>query len=463
MTNAVLSPVTIDSCSTTVAHAFLAALSSRGERPALRWRGDDGDWCSWTTGELAFDVARVAAGLRELGVQPGQRVVLLMRNVAEFHVADLAVMFAGATPISIYNSSAPEQIAYLINSAQASVAIVEDARFLGRIDAVRDQLPGLQQIVVVRDAPTGRDDVHSWSSVRNHDPVELEEAAGALSPTTAATIIYTSGTTGPPKGVVLTHENVCVMGSALAQSFGVDVSGKRVISYLPMAHIAERNVSHYGMIFHGLEVVCCPDAGALNEYLVHTRPHLMFGVPRVWEKIRSGILSALAANPEMAGGFDAAIEAAKPIALARSWDTATEQQHRTWQTLQDTSLRQVREMVGLDHVEYAVTGAAPIPGDVVEWYNALGVPLSEVYGLSECTGTMTWSPHRIKPGTVGPPVPGCEVRIADDGEVVCRGPIVFPGYLNEPEKTAEVVDADGWLHTGDIGRLDSDGYLALRR
>jgi len=442
----------------TIAHEFVSAMDARGEQTAVRWRELDGGWRSWTTGELGGQVALAAAGLRALGVQPGQRVLLMMRNIAEFHVADLAVMFCGATPVSIYNSSPPEQVAYLAGHAEATAAIVEDREFLGRFQAVGDQLPKGMRFVLVRGSADG---VTPWASLLESTPLDLAGAAAGISPDAAATVIYTSGTTGAPKGVVLTHANVCAQVAALREVIPGEVSGKRVVSYLPMAHIAERAVSHYGMVLNGYEISCCPDLNQLGEYLTQVRPQIMFGVPRVWEKIRARVLAAVAADPERAAKLDAAIAAATPIALARNWDTATDEQNVAWDRLQQAGLLAVRELVGLDQAEFAITGAAPIPVHVIEWYNGLGVPLSEVYGMSENTGAMTWTPHKIKPGTVGPPVPGAQVRIAGDGEVLCRGPIVFPGYLKDPQQTAEAIDADGWLHTGDIGRLDEDGYLTI--
>lgn len=442
----------------TITGEFLAALEKRRDHTSLRWRDADGAWHEWTTGEVADRVARAAAGLRALGVGPGQRVMLMLRNIPEFHVADLAVMFCGATPVSIYNSSSPEQVAYLAGHAEASVAIVEDAGFLARFDAVRDRLPLLGHAVVVRGAPDG---VLSWDLLLDHEPIDLAEAAVGITATSPATVIYTSGTTGPPKGVVLTHENVVSQVLGLRSLFDHDITGRRLVSYLPMAHIAERAVSHYGMILNNYQVSCCPDLDSLGEYLVQVRPQVIFGVPRVWEKIRARVLAAVSADPERAAKLAGAIKAATPIAMARNWGTATHEQNANWEFLQDAGLRAVCEMVGLDQVEYAITGAAPIPVEVIEWWNGLGVPLSEVYGMSENTGAMTWTPTRIKPGTVGPPIPGAEVRLGEDGEVLCRGQLVFPGYLKDPERTAEALDADGWLHTGDIGQFDEDGYLRI--
>jgi len=445
---------------TTVPEAFLATVARSGDRTALRWKTADDAWDSMSFTELADRVARVAAGLQNLGVQPGDRVLLMMRNIAEFHVADLAVLVAGATPVSIYNSSSPDQIAYLAGHARAGVAILEDPAFLGRFDLALDQLPELTRFVVLRDAPD-REDVTSFDTLLQAEPLDLAKAAESVGPDDLATVIYTSGTTGNPKGVMVTQRNVCAEVTALRAEFATDLIGKRIVSYLPMAHIAERAVSHYLLAFDGVEVSCCPEPAQLSAHLVAVHPQIMFGVPRVWEKLRGGILAAVGRDAARAASFNAAIEVARPIGLARSWGTTTPEQDAVWDEVQAGGLGAVRQMVGLDAVEFAITGAAPIPDVVIEWFNALGVPLAEVYGMSENTGAMTLSLRSIKPGTVGRAVVGTEVRLAEDGEVICRGDIVSPGYLDDPEKTAETFDADGWLHTGDIGVLDEEGYLRI--
>jgi long-chain acyl-CoA synthetase len=445
---------------TTLAAAFLATVADSPDRTAVRWRNGDDTWSSWTFGELADRVARFAAGLQDLGVRPGDRVMLMMRNIAEFHVADLAVVLAGATPVSIYNSSSPEQVAYLAGHAGARLAILEDSNYLARFDAALDSLPQLSGFVVLRDAPA-RDDVTSFDTLLEQEPLDLAQAASAVAPDDLATVIYTSGTTGNPKGVMVTQRNVCAEVAALRAEFATDLAGKRIVSYLPMAHIAERAVSHYLLAFDGVEVSCCPEPAQLSAYLADVHPQIMFGVPRVWEKLRAGILAAVGRDAGRAASFAAAIEAARPIGLARSWGTTTPEQDAVWDEVQAGGLRMAREMVGLDQVEFAITGAAPIPAEVIEWFNALGVPLAEVYGMSENTGAMTLSLRNIRPGTVGRVVSGAEVALAEDGEVILRGDIVSPGYLDDPEKTAETFDAEGWLHTGDIGVLDEEGYLRI--
>ncbi|MCU1453803.1 MAG: AMP-binding enzyme [Acidimicrobiales bacterium] len=443
----------------TVARLFLATVEAHPDVVALRWK--DGDaWREWSYGEYADRVARAVTGWRALGVEPGDRVVLMMRNRPEFHVADLAALFCGATPVSIYNSSASDQVEYLAGHAKATIGLVEDDGLLGRFAPVRSALIDLGALGVVE--PGELDADFTWADLLAHEPADLAAAAAVGQPEDLATVIYTSGTTGPPKGVMITNRNVCFSIESLRRILPfTEYVGKRLVSYLPMAHIAERMVSHYQPAALGYEVTCCPEPGAFAAYAREVHPNVMFGVPRVWEKLQAGVVAAIHADPEKGGQFDQAVAAAEPIALRRSWGEMTPEDDATWAQLDAAVFGPVRAMLGLDQVELASSGAAPIPASLLSWYLAVGIPLSEVYGMSENTGAMTYTIERVKPGTVGPAMPGTEVVIADDGEVLCRGGHVFPGYLDDPEKTAEALDSDGWLHSGDIGELDEDGYLRI--
>ena len=449
----------------TVAGAFRDRVKRNPGAVALRWRDQDEGWSEWTWADYADQATRVAAGLGALGLGPGQRIVLLMRNCPEFHVADTAALLCGATPISIYNSSAPEQVEYLAGHSEASIAVVEDVGFLERVLKVRGQLPDLRHIIVVRD-PDGLAprDVTSWAALTAAQPVDLDAAAALAQPGDLATVIYTSGTTGPPKGVMLSHYTVVFTAKGYERALGFDPAGLRAISYLPMAHIAERMSSHYLGITGGLEVTTCPDAGLVGQYLTQVRPNTFFGVPRVWEKIHAGVNAALASQGKLAQ-FDEAVAAARPVAEARAragrGEPLAENLAQLWGALDEAAFRGVRQLLGLDELEIAVTGAAPIPVELLEWFRAIGVPMSEIYGMSESCGPMTWEPYRVKPGTVGPPFPGCEVKLLEDGEIVCRGGNVFDGYLKDPARTAEALDAEGWLHSGDIATVDDGGYFRV--
>ncbi len=449
----------------TVTGRFADTVANHGDRVALRSRGPEGEWTEWTWREYSGRACRVAAGLARLGVGPGDRVALMIRNVVDFHVADMAALLLGATPFSIYNSSSAEQVQYLLSHAEAKVAIVENSTFLSRFLEVRADLPALARIVLVDGEAEG--DAVAWASLMAEEPVDLAEASRLAQPQDLATLIYTSGTTGPPKGVMITHYNVLWTAESVFRSFGIDgdeMVGMRIVSYLPMAHIAERMVSHYLAVTSAFEVSSCPDPTELATYLREVRPNIAFGVPRVWEKVHAGVQAALNADPDKKEKFGEAVAAAKPIATKRTLEgdeSLSDDERQMIDFLDAVAFSQVRGLLGVDEMRFAITGAAPIPADLVEWYRTIGVPLSEIYGMSENTGPLTWDPFRVKPGCVGRPLPGVEVALADDGEVIARGGNVFKGYLNDPVMTAEALDDDGWLHTGDIGEFDDEGYLRI--
>jgi long-chain acyl-CoA synthetase len=414
---------------------------------------------TWT--EYADLVARAAAGLAALGVGRRDRVVLMMRNRLEFHVADLAVLALGGTPISIYNSSSPEQIAYLVRHCRARAAITETGSYSDRVlDAAADA-PDLRTVVVIGDAPAG---TSPWTDLFGADTVDLAAAEAASDPADLLTVIYTFGTTGPPKGVMLNHRNVLASSAGFQAYSGRPFdTGMRLVSYLPMAHIAERMVSHYNHVLRGSEAVPCPEITALSTYLPRVRPSALFGPPRVWEKLATGIQAQVAARgPEAAASFEGALAVGRQVQQLRAaGEEPTGELAETWAFVDEVAFAPVRAAIGLDQCEYVFSGAAPVPPEVIDFLRDIGLPMSEVYGMSENCGGMTWEPHRVKPGRVGTAYPGVEVITAPDGEVLCRGPIVFTGYLDDPERTAEALDADGWLHTGDIGEFDADGYLKI--
>lgn len=450
----------------TVPRRFLETAAENAEYPLLNSMKPDstngGGWNTWTTGQVCDLTAQVAAGLTADGVEPGDRVLLMMRNRPDFHWLDLGIQFVRATPVSIYNSSSHEEIEYLANHAQARVAIVEDEGFLTRVLKARDGLPSLERIYVI-DPPEGDlpDGVHPVDELMGRGSADLDALAAATQPDDLATLIYTSGTTGPPKGVMISQYNVVYTNESLFEAIDdPEARGWRTVSYLPMAHIAERMVSHYGSLVNGFQVYCCPDFNELLSYLKEVKPQMVFGVPRVFEKIYAGVNAALAAEPEKQQQFNDGVAAAIEIKRAEFDGTITDEQRETWAFLDAVAFSTVRGLVGLDECALAITGAAPLPAEILEWFNAIGINLAEVYGLSETTGPMTFSPARNKPGWVGQAIPGCEVKLADDGEVICRGGNVFQGYLDMPEQTAAAL-AGGWFHSGDIGEIDDEGYVRI--
>ncbi len=457
----------------TVPRRFAQTVANHPDRVALRCKNPDGEtWHEQTWSDYGHLAGRVAAGLRALGVGPGDRVVLMMRNRPEFHAADIGVLLLGATPISIYQSSAPEQIEYLVAHSGAVAAIVEDGGYLARFLDVRDVIPRLRHLVLIDTGPDdsgpdlGRDDLVTWVDLVAGEPLALDDCLDNLTPDDLATVIYTSGTTGPPKGVMVTQRNVCWTLRSIELLYdhgGLDTSGHwRAISYLPMAHIAERFTSHYAGIGFVMEVTTCPDTSLVTSYLGAVKPQFFFGVPRVWEKMHAGINALAGSDPERKAMLDRAVDVGHEMyELRRSGGSAGAELRAAFEETEPARAL-VKALVGLDQVVLAGTGAAPIPAVVLRFFDGLGVPISEVYGLSENTGPMSWEVwEHSRLGTVGRAIPGDTIELAGDGEVLLKGGNVFAGYLEDPVKTAETIDADGWMHTGDIGVLDADGYLTI--
>ncbi|MEM8748199.1 MAG: AMP-binding protein, partial [Actinomycetota bacterium] len=381
----------------TAPRVFLDTVEAHGPAPALHAMNADGGWDDTTFAQYADKVAHLAAGLQAAGVTAGERVLLMMRNIPDFHWFDTAAQFLRATPVSIYNSSSPEEIQYLAHHAEAEIAILEDDSFLERMLKVRDELPHLTTIYVLH-PPEGPlpDGVEPASALFEHGTADLHALADATEPDDLATLIYTSGTTGPPKGVMISQYNVLfaveILKASMASSFTEGYAGLRTVSYLPMAHIAERAMSHYSGILVGYDVYCCPDPNQLTAYLKEVRPQILFGVPRVWEKINAGVEAALGADPEKKAQFDDGVAAAKQILADSFGRDRTDDEQATLDFLDAAAFSTVRGLVGLDELVVGVTGAAPIPNTVLEWFHAVGVNLTEIYGMSETTGPMTWSP-----------------------------------------------------------------------
>jgi len=445
----------------TVAAQFCTTVNSYPDRIALRWKTGE-SYSEMTWSQYGEQAGRMAHALADLGVVRGSRVLLMTRNRPEFHIADVATTLLGATSVSIYNSSSPTQIEYLASHSEVMVAIIESAELLTRILEVRDKIPSLKKVIVIDTENVTASDVLSWDELLKTDSIDIEAAAAQVAPDDLATIIYTSGTTGPPKGVMLDHANVVWTVNSMFDCWvDKDPFFSRMVSYLPMAHIAERMTSHYQAIVGVLEVTTCPDAAEIGKYLAATRPQIFFGVPRVWEKLQAGVMAMAQANPDQL----ALLQAALPVGGRVSEYRARGEELPTDLAAELSGVQPVFDLVlnllGLDQIISAITGAAPIPMDTFHFFRCLGLELSEVYGLSETSGPMTWEPFLVHPGTVGRPLPGCEVTLADDGEVMARGGNIFRGYLNDPVRTAEVLDSNGWFSSGDIGEFDSDGYLKI--
>jgi long-chain acyl-CoA synthetase len=419
------------------------------------------DSVSLTWSDLLTRVDAIAGGLAKLGVERGDCVAIMLSNRPEFHLVDLAAVMLGATPFSIYTTYPAEEIEYLITDSQAKVAIVEQA-FLDQVLKARENLPGLEHVVVV-DGEAG-DGTVGLADVEGSNPDFDVAAAGAeVSPDDILTLIYTSGTTGHPKGVQLTHHAVMFTARMVEQVIDFP-PGSRVISWLPSAHIAERNAHHYIPIIYAGSVTCAPNPREVLSYLPQVRPNWFFAVPRIWEKLKAGLEAMQAAQPEEQSApiRDALAASIERVRLRQQGKPVPPELERRVAEADENLFSKIREMLGLDQALAVNVGAAPTPVDVLEFFHALGIELSELWGLSETCGLGAVNrPGQVKIGTVGPASPGVEIKLAEDGEVLCRGEFMMLGYRNQPEKTAEAIDAEGWLATGDIGTLDEDGFLKI--
>ncbi|WP_300614551.1 long-chain fatty acid--CoA ligase [Trebonia sp.] len=424
----------------TLLTTYAGTVAAAPDAEAHRWL-EDGQWRSLTYREAHEQVRDLALGLGVIGLRAGEFAVIWSRNRPEATIADYAVMHARGVPVFIYPTVSAEQAAYIAGHCDASVAIVE-REFLPRLMSIRGQLPKLRQVIVI---DGGSADAIGWPRLAGLGHGEAERSPGLFEQTwrqvetdDLATLIYTSGTTGQPKAVMLTHRNVRFLQLSIdrvlpREAQSDDDGSARLISYLPVAHVTARAVDHWGAMAYPITLAHCPDPRQLFQVAGQVHPTTLFAVPRVWEKLHAALRTAL---PDVA-----------PAAV---------------RALPEQVRQAVLTRIGLDRCRLASSGAAPLDPAIIEFYLALGLPFTEGWGMTELSMAATIAaPGRTRVGAVGTALPGMELRVADDGEVLVRGPLVMGGYYKDPEQTAEAVDADGWMHTGDVGEVDADGFLKI--
>lgn len=448
----------------TIVDSFNRNADTYPNEPAIHWK--EGDWQSLTWSEYRNVVHKAAAGLETLGAGDGEFVAIMSGNRPEHVIADFATMHTGATPVTIYSTLAAGQIQYIADNCRVTVAILEDLDFMKRWEEIRSELPNLRYVVLMSGAEN-YDTVEwvlSWDDLLargvrrlEEDPEVVSRSADSITPETLATLIYTSGTTGTPKGVMISQRNVVWTVESLRRATNLEV-GPRMLSYLPLAHIAERVATHYLATYLAGQVWYCPNLANVLEYIQVARPTLFVGVPRVYEKFHFRLQARFA---EAEGLKAKILHKALDLNGKRVDAELTGKNGPLLAGLLDRiALSKVREGLGMEDVDLAITAAAPISPDLVRFFHTIGVPLYEVYGMSENTGPATATlPGAIKLGSVGKPLPGVEVKTAEDGELMMRGGIVSEGYYKLEEETRETFDSEGWLHSGDLAQIDKDGYV----
>ncbi|MDE0231799.1 MAG: long-chain fatty acid--CoA ligase [bacterium] len=446
------------------------AADNHPERSAARWQGGDGEWASLTWEEMRGVSHQAAAGLQTLGVGKGDFVGIMAGVRPEHAIADLGIVHTGAVPITFYDTLAPPQIAYIGHQAGVKVAILENREVLERWEAVRAQLPRLEHVVLLDasedDLPDG---ATSWEALLargaellGSDPETVTRSAAEVTPSDLATLIYTSGTTGHPKGVMITHRNVAWTAECIFSTLDMP-DHVRTLAYLPFAHIATRAGTHYIPIYAAGEIYYCPDLTQVADYARACRPQAFLGVPRVWEKFQARLLEALEADPKRRDLVMKAIANGKQVVEGRVSGKKASLGSRIKHALFDRIIfSKIRARLGMDELQLAVTAAAPISRDLLVFFHALGVPLYEVYGMSENTGPSTCTtPDNPALGTVGRPFMGVEVETVEDGEIRVRGGVVTAGYYRMPQETSSTFSEDGWLYSGDLGEWDDAGNLKV--
>jgi len=457
----------------TMTAVFWNAAAQRGDRVVMREK-HMGLWREWTWSATATAVREIGDGLLSLGFAAGECASILANTVVEWVLADIAVLSCGGVSNGIYPTDAPAQVEYLCADSRTKILFVEDDEQLDKALAVRDRLPLLETLVVfdtdgLRDFADAR--VLSLAALRERGrahaaahPRELDERIAGCKPGDLAILVYTSGTTGKPKGAMHSHHGIVFTVRGYNTIIAQDESDERMC-FLPLCHIAERLGGEYFALYTGSVLNFVENPETIPENVREIAPTVFTAVPRIWEKFYSSVAIALR---ESGRGQQAAYAWAigvghRVAARVLAGEPVGAVLKLQFMVARLLALDNVRRSIGIHRARFCVTGAAPISPELVRWYLALGVPMIEVWGMTESCGAATYTPSaRMKPGSIGPACPYNEVRLdAATGELMIRGDNVFMGYLNQPEKTAETIDGEGWLHTGDVGTQDGDGYFRI--
>ena len=444
----------------TVMQVLDATAKSHGTKPALKVKRD-GSWKTWTWADYHSDIRKTAKALMHLGLEKQTGVSIIGFNSPEWAIADMGAIYAGGFPAGIYTTNSPPQCKYIAEHSDSVVAFAENAAQAAKFHEIWEELPKCKALVIMDDSSDEHDYAYSWSEflalAENVDDATLQARMDEQKPDETCTFIYTSGTTGSPKAVMITHDNITWTAESAVSTINgyANVEQERVISYLPLSHIAEQLISLHFPVACGGCTYFAESIEKLGDNLKEVRPTMFLAVPRVWEKIQAKMvatgaktkglkkkIAAWAKGVGLEGGYAEQNGAGKPMFYGLA---------------NKLVFSKVREALGLDQCRVQITSAAPISKDTLEFFLSLGVPIMEVYGMSECTGPATLSlPTSYKTGSVGWALPGAEIKIAEDGEICMKGRHVMAGYYKNPEATAEAIDADGWLHSGDLGKIEGE-------
>jgi long-chain acyl-CoA synthetase len=460
---------TVTPAAATITELFARAIEQWPDNAAFHVKRGE-DWVPTTFAEYGEHTRACAGGLIAKGFAPGDFGAILSGNRPEWHEADLGMINAGLVSCPVYPTNSAPQVHFILDHSESKVVFVEDEEQRAKIEKIRGDLPKLQLCVVFTGEGCDGDFYMSWADLLEQgaaynkaQPGELDQRSRAAKPDDLLAVIYTSGTTGDPKGTMLSHHNAVWTLASLHQVLEAGPDDRK-LSFLPLSHVAERTSSEYLQLQQGFGIWFAGGVETIGEDLKAARPTIQFVVPRILEKQYDGIMNLVKSLPdEQRTGAEQAIELGKQRArLQQEGKSLPEELEAAWSKADSELFALARMALGYDAARAVVSGAAPVSTDLLEFFRAIGVPVFEVYGQTEDHGPTTINRvDRWKLGTVGYAIPGGEVRIADDGEILYRGPNVCLGYYRNEEATRELIDDDGWLHSGDIGEMDADGFVTI--
>ena len=440
---------------------------SNGGDAAIHDRNPDGTWANTTWAGYWASIRRVGKGLMALGLQPNDCVAIVGANRRDWVICQHGINAAQGVPAPLYTTLLPEQMEYIIGNAQSKIVICDDQTQLDKYISIAKGESTIEHIVTMDDLGSSDPRVITLAALMEKgdsvDDAELDARLAAVQMDDVALLIYTSGTTGLPKGAMLTHRGIDLIANAVAEVFPSLLETKtRAVSYLPLCHAAEQGMTNFAGLMVQAETYYCSDLTQIKDYLGEVHPTLFLAVPRVWEKFEAALRGKLA-------------EATGIKAKLASWARQTEldafkQEAATGRPVSSFSrnlanklvISKIKDALGLDQLQVALSGAAPISVSTLEFFASIGLPIHEGYGMTETTAFASVQPYgKLRLGTIGKPLPGVEAMIADDGEILLKGINMVKGYLRLPEKTAELYDEEGWMHTGDLGAIDEDGYISI--
>jgi long-subunit acyl-CoA synthetase (AMP-forming) len=443
---------------TTLCGAFQHTIKSIPEQVALRTPGGG---LAITWGEYGERVRRLAGALAAGGLRAGEVVALMLTNRPEHNLVDTAAMHLGAVPFTVYPTCPVDEVAWLLERSEARVSFTEPA-FADRVLEAASRTPGVREVVLVEGDAKGARTLAELEATPDPEGFDFEAAWRSIEADWPITLIFTSGTTGEPKGVQHTHSSILYMLRSLDQVSPVSPGG-RVVSFLPMAHIAERYISHYSSMVFGYTITTVGDPKLVGRVLPEVRPTRMFAVPRIYEKLNAGLEAAIAAETDplkQHAARDAIEVGLRKVRAEQAGEAVPDELLAEYAAADQQVLSALRTKVGLDQLEWPSVGAAPTPYAVLEFFHAIGVPIQELWGMSETLLVTLNPPRRVKLGTVGPPMPGVGMKLGSDGEVLISGGSLMLGYRGRDDLTEQAI-VEGWMHTGDIGEVDDDGYLKI--